>query len=473
MRDMIVLINLDSGACRSMARKLRAEHIYCKILPAQATAEDVKAQDALGLLLAGADCGEAVDIPHLDELMQCGLPVMAMGDAALTLCEKLGGTLGPKAEESGVVEVYFEGRDPVLTGVESGERYFPALRSMTLPEDAALPLAFTGSDMLGFRMKGTHVYGMAFLPEQNDQDAMQLLMNYCRNVCGCTPWWSNQAFLDRAQEEIREAAGDAEAICALSGGVDSGVCAILGHMALGHKLHGLFVDTGLLRKDEGNQVMSFYQDQMGLNMTRINAAPEFLAALKGVTDPAEKEQIIFTLLRQIMAREVAARPGVKLMLKGTNYVDALERDTSVDKVDTIPVIEPVRELFKDEIRRVGEDLQLPPAIINRQPFPGSGLALRIAGEVTEEKLTVLRDADAIFRTELETDRQAKRLYQYYAMLADAPFGQGYAVILRAVQVIEGNTFVAARPPHDLLERIADRIREAQPQVVSITYDLTP
>lgn len=472
MRDMVVLINLDSGVCQSMARTLRAEHIYCKILPAQSDAQDVKAQDALGIVLAGASTGEKAVIPHLQELLDCGLPVLAMGDAALSLCETLGGSLGEKAAEPGVVQVRFDGNDPLLESVEDGERYLPALRCMILDDDAVQPLARTDSGMLGFRTAGKRIYGMAFLLEQNDQDGVQLLINFCRSVCGCTLWWSNQAFLERAKEEIEHAAKEAEAICALSGGVDSGVCALLGNMALGHRLHCLFVDTGLLRKGEGDQVMNCFSEQMGLNLTRINAAPEFRRALQGVTDQAEKERIIYTLLHDIVSREVKARPNVQLILKGTNCSDALENDTEPTP-EGVAVIEPVRELFKDEIKRVGEELLLPPEIINRQPFPGAGLAIRMSGEVTEEKLDVLREADAIFRMEMEGDRQARRLYQYYAMLADSPFQKGYVIVLRAVQIVEGANRIAARPPYDLLERTAQRIRENQPSVVSVMYDLTP
>ena len=210
MRDMVVLINLDSGVCRSMARKLRAEHIYCKILPAQSTARDVLSQDALGILLAGASTGDKADIPHLQELLDCGLPVLGMGDAALTLCEALGGALGEKAREPGVVQVRFEGDDPLVARVESGERYLPALRCMIFGDDAALTLARTDSGTLGFRLPDRPVYGLAFLPEQNDQDGVQLLINFCQAVCGCTLWWSNKAFLERAKEEIERTVGNAE-----------------------------------------------------------------------------------------------------------------------------------------------------------------------------------------------------------------------------------------------------------------------
>ena len=212
---------------------------------------------------------------------------------------------------------------------------------------------------------------------------------------------------------------------------------------------------------------------MGLNLTRINAAQEFLSALQGVADAREKERIIYTLLQDIMAREVKARPNVHLMLKGTNYTDTLENAAADPIPEGVTVVEPVRELFKDEIKRVGEDLMLPQAVINRQPFPGAGLAIRIAGEVTEEKLNVLREVDAIYRTEMEADRQTRRLYQYYAMLSDAPFDSGYVIVLRAVQIVEGAIRIAARPPYDLLERIAQRIRDNQPLVTSVVYDLTP
>ncbi|MBQ8654779.1 MAG: hypothetical protein IJ507_07545 [Clostridia bacterium] len=473
MRDMVVLISLDSSVCQSMARTLRAEHIYCRILPADASARDVLQQDAQGILLAGGSTGEKADVLHLDELLGCGLPVLGMGDAALTLCEAMGGTLDEKATEPGVVQVRMDGSDPLLLQVESGERYLPAMRCMLLREDSARALAHTDSGVLGFRSANTAVYGMAFLPEQNDQDGVQLLINFCHQICGCSLWWSNQTFLDRAQQEILEAAGDAEALCALSGGVDSGVCAILGHMALGQRLHCLFVDTGLLRKDEGDRVMAFYRDQMGLNLQRINAEPEFLAALKDVVSCEEKELIIHRMLQEIMAREVKARPGVRLILQGTNYSDTLDRPIQDEAPEGMQIMEPVRDLFKDEIRRVGEDLNLPPAIINRQPFPGAGLASRISGEVTEEKLTVLREADAIFRRELESDRQSRKLHQYYAMLSDAPFVSGYAIALCAVQLVEGSSRMPARPPYDLLERVARIIRESLPQVSTVVYDLTP
>ena len=476
MRDMVVLLNLDDRSCRSMARRLRAEHMYCKILPACATAADIAAQDALGILLAGAARGEAPAMPNLQQLLDSGLPILAMGDAALTLVQHLGGSLGEKAPEPGVRQVRLDAEDPLTAGVASGERFLPACRCMTLPA-ALRPIAQTDGGVLGFRAGEQPVYGLAFLPEPNDPDATQLLLHFCKDICGCTLWWSTQTFLERAREEIDRLCQNTEAVCALSGGVDSGVCALLGNLAIGHRLHCLLIDTGLLRKGEADEVMSVYRDTLGLNVTRVNASGEFLTALRGVTDSVEKERIIHRLLQEVIQREAGRIPGVTRLLQGTNYTDTLD-SPCLDMAGTgspLLVVEPVRELFKDEIRRVGEELQLPPAVTSRQPFPGSGLALRILTDVTEERLDILRDADGIFRAEIEQSGQNKRLWQYFATLACDPLpgAAGYVVTLRAVQVIDGNLAVASRLPYDLLERVTQAILTRLPAVHRVLYDFTP
>lgn len=476
MRDMVILISLDGTACRSMARKLRAEHIYCKILPAEATAEEVLGQDALGVLLAGGSRGEAAQIPHLNELLSCGLPVMAMGDAALSACLALGGSLGPRAEEPGVVSVHFENDEQLFAGVEDSERYLPARRAMQITWGGALPIAVSGDGVLGFRDAEKPIWALAFQAERNDLCGTQLLLNFCHGICGCTLWWSNQAFVERAREEIERLSLGGNALCALSGGVDSGVCAMLGNMALGHRLRCIFVDTGLMRKDEAAQVMSFYRDQLGLNVRQIDAKEAFLTALRGKAHPRDKEQAIFALLRDILSREAAQLSDVTLLIQGTNFSDTLSAAEFplTPPTSETRLIEPVRELFKDEIRRVGEELGLPPSMTLRQPFPGSGLATRILAEVTPERLAILREADAIFRREIETSGQDKRLWQYFASLAELPFTDGGMVVtLRAIQAADGAAAMPARLPSDLLERVSQAIREAMPQVVRVLYDLTP
>lgn len=472
MRDMVILLELDSKVCRSMARKLRAEHIDCQILPAAATSADVLAKESLGLILAGGDSGEAAAIPDLAGLLGCGLPVLAMGDAALALAVHLGGSLGEKAEQASLYPVQYEGAENLFGETTASERYIPACRTMTLSA-ACHPIAQTEAGILGFRAAGKNVFGLAFLPENNDPDGTQLLLNFCKNVCGCTLWWSRQIAVNNALEEIRQVCQEGEALCAISGGVDSGVCAVLGHQAIGSRMRCLFIDTGLLRKGESDEVLALYRDTLGLNVERVDASQEILEVLKGVRSGKAKERIIHEMLSEIIQRETAAH-GVTALLQGTNYTDTLDAPPA-EPAQGIRILEPVRALFKDEIRRVGEDMQLPAEMINRQPFPGSGLALRVLSEVTEEKLAILREADAIFRREIEAAGQHKRLWQYYATLTDdpEPAVDRYVVILRAVQVIEGHMGVAARLPHDLLERVTEQILTQLPAVGRVLYDFTP
>jgi len=320
------------------------------------------------------------------------------------------------------------------------------------------------------------VFGLNLQVDRNDLSGAQLLINFCKNICGCTLWWSNQAFVERAKDEIARAAQGGDALCAISGGVDSGVCAVLGHMALGHRLHCIFVDTGLLREGERDRVLAFYRDQMGLNVRLIDASAQFQNALDGIFLPHEKEEAIFRLLRNILNEEAAKLPDIRLLIQGANFTDERQScDFPLEKPHAqVMLVEPVRELFKDEIRRVGEELGMPPAMTQRQPFPGSGLGGRIMAEITPERLRILRRADAIFRAEIEESGQNKRLWQYFAALALGPYpGDGYVITLRAMQAVDGAPSMPARLPSDLLERVSKFIRSELPEVERVLYDLTP
>ncbi len=478
MRDRIVLVNTSNAACSSVARKLRAEHIYCRVLSAEDALQDLQQPGAKGIIIPGDSTGEAAENPNYAALLKCGLPLLAMGDAALSLCTLLGGSLGEKAGEPTVVQVHYMDDDPVFAEVEDGERYLPALRTMNLTEDA-LQVAQAEKGTLGFRMKESKVYGLAFCVERNDPDGVAILRNFCTTVCECDPWWETSLVIEQARREIESCAEGGEALCALSGGVDSGVCAVLGNMALGHRLHCVFVDTGLFRAEESERVTAYFQETMGLNFKRVDASKRFLTALQGVTDAAEKERVVSEILRMVMKEEAAAIPNVKLILEGTNYSDSLSHGLPVPEptvIDGVHIVAPVRELFKNEVRELAEEIGLAAWMINRQPFPGSGLALRIFGEVTEEKLSILRSADALFRGELRQSGQSRKLWKYFATLAEDPAGQKdqpYVVILRAVQAIDGASAVASRVSYDVLERVCQSVREANPKVRRVLYDLTP
>ena len=472
MQDFVILINLDDGVCQTLARRLRAEGVYCRIMPANSTADEVLSADPRGVLLATGCTGYAAHVPQMMDYLQMGLPMLCLGDAALTLCKAMGGELSAGAE-SGIVTVAFDQDDPLFDGVEDGERFLPQWRAMDIPASQADVCAVADEAVIGMRVRQRNVWGLALPLERNDPSTARMLVNFCRNKCGCTQWWTERAFTERAKNAIVEAAGDDEAICALSGGVDSGVSALLGYLALGQRLHCLFVDTGLLREGEADEVMAAYQQQVGLNVRRVDARAEFLLALQGVSDPDEKERIIRSLLRDVLRREAEALPGVKLILRGTNYADAPSPEDTI-LPDGMQVIEPVKELFKDEIRHVGESLGLSPAMTSRQPFPGSGLASRIMADVTAERLAILRTADVIFRREIEAAGLQKRLWQYYAALSTSPLPNGgYVVILRAVQAIEGGAGLPARIPGDLLERVTAQTMRECPDVQRVFYDCTP
>lgn len=474
MQDLVVVVNLNTSACRMIAQKLRAEHFYCRIVSATCAAEDIQRMNARGILLAAGASGEAVDVPYMMDYLQTGLPMLCVGDAALTLCQRLGGELLPLTATEGTMQIHLDASDNLLTDIEDTDRYQPQLRCMSIAEEQAAPIATTEQGLLGFHARHRDVWGFSFQMERNDPFTSHLLIRFCQHICVCTPWWTHQALIDRAREEIDRAANGGSALCSLSGGVDSGVCAVLGNLAIGHRLHCIFIDSGLLRKDESEQVMAYYHDSLGLNLRRIDAREEFLTALAGVTDAAEKERIVTERMMSILSREAAAIDDIRLVIQGTNVSDTLYQPHTGSTIDGLPIIEPVRELFKDEIRQVGQELGMPPALVNRQPFPGSGLASRILTNVTAERLEVLREADAIFRHEVEESNQNRRLWQYFAALTESPFiDNGYVITLRAVQAAEGAGGNTARFTPDLLERVAAQILTQCPQVQRVMYDLTP
>lgn len=473
MQDFVILINLDDGVCHALSRRLRADGIYCRIMPAAASADEVLRTQARGVILAAGCTGHVRAFPQMMDYLQSGLPMLCLGDAALALCTALGGSLAG-AVESSIVTVQFDHEDSLFDDVEDGERYLPVCCGMQFSEDQGIVCAAADEAVVGLRARQRDVWGLAFPLERNDPATAHLLGNFCVGKCGCTRWWNERTFIEQAKESILAAAGEGEALCALSGGVDSGVCALLGHLALGQRLHCIFVDTGLLREGEAEEVMDACQAQMGLPVRRVDARAEFLLALRGVTHPAEKERIIDSLLRDILRREAEALPGVKLLLRGTNYADTPVSADAAGLPSGMEVVEPVGELFKDEIRHVGESLGMPMSMITRQPFPGSGLACRIMAEVTAERLELTRQADLIFRREIEAAGLNKRLWQYYAALAISPLPDGgVMVILRAVQVSEGGAGMPARLPGDLLERVTEQIMRECPEVQRVFYDCTP
>lgn len=473
MRDMVLVLNFDSEASRALTRKLRSEKVMCRIVPGDTPLEEIQAQEPLGLVLAGGM--EENALSGLDcRLAKANLPILAVGEAAGRLLTCLGGTVGETRLDSAVEAVHYQ-ESPLFDGVEDGERLLQGVREWTLPDTAA-PLCSAQELVVGFSHKELPLFGFQLQVESNDLEGGRILRNFALNICGCTAWWDENAFIEQAVEEIKQKTGDGRAACAMTGGLDSGVSALLAFKALGSRLKCVFVDTGFLREREAEDFLSFYRDTLGMDILRVPAQDRFLAALKGVSAPGEKRTIIGEVIRQILKEQEAGLPPIDVLIRGTSYSDVIRgfNPLKTDFGANATVIEPVRELFKEEIRRVGDCLGIPPDIVSRQPFPGGGLALRIMGEVTEERLKTLRAADAIFRAEVEQSNAGKRLWQYFAVLLPMMGDESRSVIcLRAVHASERSQTYAARLPYDVMETVVEKIQSGYPSVCRVVYDLTP
>lgn len=477
MDDRLLILNYSNEYASQLAIKLRAERIDCSIVPGGIALEDLLAMRPLGVVLAGALSGE-VPKDMDGRIAGAGLPIMAMGDAALGMAQLLRATLGEKQALHAVETVRM--MPSPLTGEQAqSDRFLHTVRPMALP-DELVPLALLeGDEVIGFMHRTLPIYGFTFQIEQNDPDGLNLLMRFALDVCGCSAWFTDSAFISRAREEVAALGGNARAVCAMTGGLNSGVAAVLAHREMGDRLHGIFVDTGLLREREAEDFFYYYQDTLGMNIIRVNAQDRFTQALAGKLDLEEKSRIIHGLYQQILEETAAALPH-DAVISGFSAQDSLDPDrpsTPLILTDK-PVLRPLRELFKEEIRHIGEALGMPQEIYLGQPFPGTGLGLRILGEVTRQRLAILRKADAIFREEVREAGLHKRLWKFfcvlYPMVHEA--ADDLAIALRAVTTSMAGGTVRAQParlPYDLQERCADRILQAFPEVRRVVNDITP
>ena len=477
--------------------------MYCEVHPAsKATVENVRAFGPIGIILTGGpNSVYAKSSPSLPkEIFEMGIPVLGICYG----CQLMAHTLGGVVTEAGENDAREYGRtvthlDPNCILFEG----FPEESITWMSHGDYISKVPEGFTVTGFTdacptaamaAPAKKLYGVQFHPEVSHTDGgIRMIDAFVKQVCGGTGDWLMEDYVTSATKEIREKVGDQKVLLALSGGVDSSVAAALLSRAIGNQLTCIFVDHGLLRKDEGDQVEAVFS-RMDLNFIRVNAQERFLSKLAGVEEPERKRKIIGEEFIRVFEAEAKKIGKVDFLAQGTIYPDVIESGLGSaavikshhnvgglpDYVDFREIIEPLRLLFKDEVRELGRAMGLPAALVNRQPFPGPGLAIRVIGEVTQEKLDILRDADAIFRNALEEAHQNESIGQYFAVLTNTRsvgvMGDGrtydYTLALRAVTTDDFMTAKWARIPYELLDKISGEIVNHVPCINRIVYDIT-
>ena len=479
--DFILVLDLGGPEAIEMARKLRNQRYYTEIMSRRADIELFRRKAPRGILVVG---GDAVDKPFPQAALELGVPVLALGGAARQMIEACGAVSEGVLLENQASQITFQ---PCLLfdQLSESDRYFTRVDGYALPEGFRSIATTIEGYSPAFADSERRLYGLQFYAESNDPDGAVILSNFAEKICGCTPIWTARDFIEEEIRFIQDRIGDGKALMAVSGGVDSTTCAMLMKRAIGDRLTCVFIDNGLLRTGEAELVYNSFDGELALPLIRVDARERMLGRLKGVTDPVEKHRVIFEEYMKILAEVGQTRPDAEYFVEGTIYSDLLIRGSSDEvyarRFDPGKRLEPIRMLFKDEVRTLGELLGLPRNLTTRQSFPGPGLAVRCMGEVTEEKLTLLRHADAIFREEIQLSGQDKRLTNYFVVLDDVKtlgrrngaFAREYACILRAVTGQGLTSYTVGKLPYDLLDRVASRIIEEIPGINRVTYDISP
>lgn len=468
MRDMVVLLGAEVPSGRAVAKKLRAEQYCCALMSSDAEIACIKALEASGIIIAGEESeGAARPDPAV---LSLGVPVLAFGSAARALLDSVGRRQETAPVRDTVMPVFYQ-NTKLFASVDTGERWIGEAAFYELDEPYHV-IADGDGVPVAFASEQAQAYLLQFQIERNDPDGTAILINFADAICGCTRRWTGENILRAARDKIIAAVGDGEAVCAMSGGLDSTVAAMLARDAIGSRAHCVFVDTGLLREGEAEATERAFSQELGLDFRRIDMSGRILEVLRGVSGMEGKWRVIDREITGALATTACENGQQRVFIKGTNYVDILANGCADDPrgAGGFQVVEPLGELFKGEIRMLGEMLGLPAELLHRQPFPGMGLAARIRGEVTDKRLKVLRRADAIFTGGMTESGQAKRMSRYFAMYEEAPGGD--VIILRALQGAEPSMTVA-RLPYDLLERTVERILAELPAVTRVMYDMTP
>ncbi|WP_047152443.1 glutamine-hydrolyzing GMP synthase [Aneurinibacillus tyrosinisolvens] len=497
--ELIVVLDFGGQYNQLIARRVRDLGVFSELMPYNTPVEKLKELNPKGIIFSGGPSSVYEEgAPHSDErIYDMGVPILGICYGMQLMSHHLKGKVeSAKVREYGKADIAIHNETPFFKGLDKSETVLMSHtdKVIEVPEGFQVDASNEACPVAAISHPGKNFYGVQFHPEvRHSVRGNDMLKNFLFNICKCEGNWSMENYIEMMVEEIRTQVGDKKVLCALSGGVDSSVVAVLIHKAIGDQLTCMFVDHGLLRKGEAESVMKTFKEGFHINVIKIDARQRFLDKLKGVADPEKKRKIIGNEFIYVFEEEASKLEGMDFLAQGTLYTDIVESGTATAQtikshhnVGGLPedmklsLIEPLNKLFKDEVRKVGEELGMPHEIVWRQPFPGPGLGIRVLGEVTEEKLEIVRESDYVLRDEIKKADLEKDIWQYFTVLPDVRsvgvMGDyrtyDYTIGIRAVTSIDGMTADWARIPFDVLEKISVRIVNEVPHINRVVYDIT-
>ncbi|WP_251862007.1 glutamine-hydrolyzing GMP synthase [Clostridium sp. Marseille-Q2269] len=498
-KELVLVVDFGGQYNQLIARRVRENKVYCEIIPYSTSVEKIKERSPKGIIFTGGpNSVYTQNAPRVQkELFDLGIPVLGICYGDQLMAYSLDGEVkSPDKREYGKTEVNLNNSSLLFKGIKEKDQCWMSHTDYISKVPKGFKIIATTDECPCAAMENIEkkLYGVQFHPEvEHTLFGKKMLENFLFDICGLKGDWTMSSFAEEQIKSIKEKVGNKKVICALSGGVDSSVAAVIVHKAIGKQLTCVFVDHGLLRKDEGDQVEKIFKNQFDMNLIRVNAQDRFLGKLKGISDPEKKRKIIGEEFIRVFEEEAKKLGDISFLVQGTIYPDVVESGTNTSatikshhNVGGLPedmefkLIEPLRELFKDEVRAVGEELGIPHKLVWRQPFPGPGLAIRVLGEVTEEKLAITREADAIFRDEIAKAGLEEKIWQYFACLPNIQsvgvMGDErtycHTIALRAVTSSDAMTSDWAKIPYEVLDKASRRIVNEVKEVNRIVYDVT-